>query len=205
MRSMSMYPKNYVEPVVFREKQEEMKEKGELDTISSLPVRAALNYQTLTALNDPMQEKFINMIMMGGKKELARTLFVRGFENIKRIQVERYHLADEEEKKSIILDPRVLFKQAIENCRPLLQLTPIKRGGTKYNVPGPVSDKKSYFLAMKWLKESMNDKDNKIRFSQKFAWEILDAAANTGRVVKRKQDLHKQCEANRAYTQYRWR
>lgn len=57
---------------------------------------------------------------------------------------------------------------------------------------------------MKWIIEATKDKDRKVSFPEKLAYELLDAANNTGRVVKRKQDLHKQCEANRAYAHYRW-
>lgn len=60
------------------------------------------------------------------------------------------------------------------------------------------------FLAIKWLLEAANDKERTVHFPEKFAWELLDAANNTGKVVKKKQDLHRQCEANRAYAHYRW-
>lgn len=202
---MSQYPKIFVEPVVKKEIQEDLKEKNELKELSHIPIRAALNHQTSSEVYDPLLAKFINHIMEMGKKELARSLIEKGFENIKRIQLERYHLADEIEKESIELNPRVLLKQAIENCRPLLRLIPIKRGGTKYQVPVPVTEKQSYFLSMKWILEAANDKFRTVHFPERIAWEVLDAAANTGRVVKRKQDLHKLCEANRAYAHFRWR
>lgn len=73
-----------------------------------------------------------------------------------------------------------------------------------FQVPIPVSDKRSQFLSMKWLIEAANDKERKVHFPEKLAYELIDAANNAGRVVKRKQDLHKQCEANRAYAHYRW-
>lgn len=202
---MSQYPRTFIQPVVKKEEQEQLKETGEFQNMAHVPVRAALSSQTSSALYDPLLELFINHIMEMGKKQLARSLMEKGFENIKRIQLERYHLADEDEKQAIELNPRVLFKQAIENCRPVLRLIPIKRGGTKYDVPIPVTEKRSYFMAMKWLIESANDKFRTVHFPEKIAWEILDAAANTGRVVKRKQELHKKCEENRAYAHYRWR
>lgn len=70
-----------------------------------------------------------------GKKELARSLVEKAFENVKRSQIERYHLATTEEQKAKIeLNPKVILHRAIENCKPLLQLTPIKRGGITYQV-----------------------------------------------------------------------
>lgn len=204
---MSVFPPYYVHPVVKPEDQENMKEKEpeEWNNLRHAAILPARTFQSSSPLHDKMLEKFISMVMEMGKKQLARTLIDKGFENIKRIQLERYHLADEEEKESIELNPRKLFHQAVENCRPVLKTVPIKRGGTVYAVPVPVNEKNSYFLSMKWIIESTNDKFRTVHFPEKFAWEILDAAANTGRVVKRKQDLHKLCEANRAYAHYRWR
>lgn len=92
----------------------------------------------------------------------------------------------------------------MENCTPLLQLTPIKRGGATYQVPIPITEKHARFMAMKWLIIEANEKERTTHFPEKLAAEILDAYNNTGKVVKRKQDLHKQCEANRAFAHYRW-
>lgn len=142
--------------------------------------------------------------MRGGQKRLARELVVKGFENIKRIQLERYNLADADEKPKIETDPLKILHLAVENCRPLLQLTPIKRGGSTYQVPIPITEKRSYFVAMRWLIEAAREKERTVHFPEKIAWELLDAAANSGKVIKKKQDLHKQCEANRAYAHYRW-
>lgn len=73
--------------------------------------------------------------MEDGKKHLARSLVEKAFENIKRIQIERYHLATTAETKAKIeLDPKAILSKAVENCKPLLQLSPIKRGGITYQV-----------------------------------------------------------------------
>lgn len=73
-----------------------------------------------------------------------------------------------------------------------------------FKVPVPLTAKESQFRSMKWLIEAINTKDRRVHFPESLAHEMIDAANNTGRVVKRKQDLHKQCEANRAYAHYRW-
>lgn len=202
---MAVYNANFVAPVVKKNEQEALKESGEFKSLAHKPIKAAPVNQTSSSLQDPTVSKFINYIMEGGQKELARTILEKGFLNIKRIQLERYHLATtDEERETIELNPRVLLHQAIENCRPLMKLVNVKRGGTNYKVPVPITEKKSYFISMKWLIEAGNEKDQKIHFPEKIAWEIIDAANNTGRVVKRKHDLHKECEANRAYAHYRW-
>ena len=92
----------------------------------------------------------------------------------------------------------------MENCKPLLKLTSVKRGGSKYQVPVPISDELATFFAMKWLILESNDKERKTHFPDKLAAELIDAANSSGKVFKRKQDLHRQCEANRAYAHYRW-
>lgn len=78
---------------------------------------------------------FINYVMRDGKKILARDLLEKAFEKVKRLQLEKYHKAStEEEKSKITLNPKEVFHNAIENCKPILQLTPIKRGGVRYQV-----------------------------------------------------------------------
>lgn len=68
----------------------------------------------------------------------------------------------------------------------------------------PISDRKSQFISMRWLIEAGKEKDPKERFYMALAKELIDAANNKGRVVKKKLDVHRQCEANRAYAHYRW-
>lgn len=198
---MSVYNPYFVEPLVKKEAQTEEK----LKELAYTPIKPAPSNFSSSSLQNEAVSKFTNMIMEGGQKNLARSILEKGFLKMKRIQVERYHLAKtDEERASIELNPHTLLIQAIENVRPLMMTVKVKRGATKYNVPVPISEAKSYFLARKWLMEAANDKAKNVHFPEKFAWEILDAANNTGRVVKRKQDLHKECEANRAYAHYRW-
>lgn len=201
---MSQYPNTFQPPVFKHEKQKELEETGELAKLTHLPVRAALNDATSSVFHNDRLRKFTNYVMKGGNKKLARELVEAGFENIKRIQLERYNLAEGEEKTTIDTDPLKIFLKAVENSRPLLNLTPVKRGGVKYQVPVPVTEKRSVFMAMKWILEAANEKERTVHFPEKFAWEILDAAAGQGRVIKKKLELHKQCEANRAYAHYRW-
>lgn len=173
--------------------------------MAHIPIKAARNNDSSSLFHDDRLSKFTNYVMRGGQKQLARELVERGFENIKRIQLERYHLADSAaDKAAIETNPLSILHLAVENCRPLLQLTPIKRGGSTYQVPIPITEKRSYFVAMRWLVEAAREKERTVHFPEKIAWELLDAAAGTGKVIKKKQDLHKLCEANRAYAHYRW-
>ncbi|XP_055542187.1 28S ribosomal protein S7, mitochondrial [Wyeomyia smithii] len=203
--TMSQYGPQFVEPVFKKETINALKESGEIERVAHVPIKAARNNDTCSVFHDDLVSKFTNYVMKQGQKRLARDLVEKGFENIKRLQLERYHLAEsDEERAKIELNPRVMLQKAVENSRPLLQLTPIKRGGVRYQVPVPITEKRSYFLAMKWLLEACREKERTVHFPEKMAWEVLDAAANQGKVIKRKQELHRQCEANRAYAHYRW-
>ncbi|KAK4874898.1 hypothetical protein RN001_014258 [Aquatica leii] len=202
---MSQYPSYYVKPVFKKDVQEEMIKSGEAQKLAHVPTRAALNDQTSSVYHDDIINVLINYVMKDGRKVLARELVEKTLEKIKRLQLERYHKATNiEDKNKIELNPRVIVHKAILNGKPLLQLSPIKRGGVKYQVPVPITDKRSQFLSMKWIIEAGNEKDRNTRFYDQLAVELIDAFNNTGRVVKRKQELHKQCEANRAYAHYRW-
>ncbi|XP_075973075.1 mitochondrial ribosomal protein S7 [Anticarsia gemmatalis] len=199
------FPAFYQNPVFRKEDQAKLIENSELTKIAALPVKPPAVYQTSSIYHDPLVNKVINHVMEMGKKKLARSLVEKAFENIKRKQIERYHLAaTPEEKAKIELDPKKILHKAVENCKPLLQLSPTKRGGITYQVPGPITEQRSLFLAIKWLLDATYEKERTVHFPEQFAWELLDAANNSGKVVKRKQDLHRQCEANRAYAHYRW-
>ncbi|KAJ2946032.1 hypothetical protein O0L34_g4950 [Tuta absoluta] len=199
------FPDYFQNPIFRKEDQAKLIESGELAKIATVPVKPPAAYETSSVYHDPLVDKVINHIMEKGKKKLARDLIEKAFENIKRIQIERYHLASTPEAKAKIeLNPKEVLHKAIANAKPLLQLQPIKRGGITYQVPGPITDKRSLFLAIKWLLEATYEKERTVHFPEQFAWELLEAASNTGKVIKRKQDLHRQCEANRAYAHYRW-
>ncbi|KAK8375266.1 hypothetical protein O3P69_020320 [Scylla paramamosain] len=155
----SQYPPAYIKPVYLPAKLEELERSGDAKQLEYTPVRAAYNTHTSSVFHDPLVRKFTNHIMKTGNKCLARELVEKAFQEVKRVQLQKRNTAEtEEEKEAIVCDPLKIFKQAVENGRPVLQLVPIKRGGVKYQ----------------------------------------------GRVVKKKQDLHRQCEANRAYAHYRW-
>eukprot|EP00099_Drosophila_melanogaster_P007668 NP_001260339.1 mitochondrial ribosomal protein S7, isoform B [Drosophila melanogaster] len=201
LRLMSVYPTHYVEPIVQKYKQ--LEQKNDLSKLYHVPIKAAVNKSSDTIFHDDTKHKMINYITKKGNSALARTLLSKTLELIKRTQTEHMNLA-KGEKTTINTNPETLLKQAVENCRPLLQVTAIKRGGVTYQVPVPITTKRSYFLAMKWLLEAAREKERKVSLPEKLAWEILDAAHGQGRVIKRKDDLHRLCESNRAYAHYRW-
>ncbi|XP_064622798.1 small ribosomal subunit protein uS7m-like [Lineus longissimus] len=168
------------------------------------PIKAARSMEHTLFTCNPEMEKFINIMMEDGKKQLARNLLEQALKNVKRIQIEKYHKSSPEDREQIILDPVDIFNKAVENCRPVLILTKIVKGGVTYQVPVPCKPNYSRFKAMNWLINSGMEKDPKMRFYDKLAYELIEAANNEGKSVRKKQDLHKQCEANRAYAHFRW-
>ncbi|XP_075230862.1 mitochondrial ribosomal protein S7 [Lycorma delicatula] len=201
----SMYPPTFVDPIPIAEEQKKLEETGKNEILKHIPIKAARNYETDSIHYDPLVQKFTNYLMRKGNKALARSLIEKAFENVKRFQLEKYNSeTDPLVKESIVIDPLVIFHKAVENSKPALKLTPVKRGGSTYQVPMPITDNQARFMAMNWLIEAGREKDRSARWWIREAHELIDAAEHKGRVVKKKQDLHKQCEANRAYAHYRW-
>jgi len=204
-KPMSQFSQHFVDPVFKKKKQDELYESGEAVKWAHVPIKPPRNNDNDSIFHDERLSKFTNYIMKGGNKVLARELIEKCFEKIKRIQLEKYNkAATDEEKSKIETNPIKILHQALENCRPVLNVMPVKRGGAKYQVPVPITEKHSYYLSAKWLVEASREKEKKIHLPEKMAYELLDAHNNQGRVVKRKQDLHRLCEANRAYAHYRW-
>ncbi|KAK4301994.1 hypothetical protein Pmani_025894 [Petrolisthes manimaculis] len=205
LRAYSMYPPTYIKPVYQKEKLEELIESGEAKEREFTPVRAAYNSHTSSVFHDSLVRKFTNHVMKTGQKALSRELVEQTFREIKLIQLRKWNQSQTPEEKSVIeCDPNKIFHKAVENCRPLLIVSPIRRGGVTYQVPMPVTEHRSYFESMRWLVKAGKEKERTIHFPQQMARELLSAARNEGRAVKMKQDLHQLCEANKAYAHYRW-
>ncbi|KPP58269.1 28S ribosomal protein S7, mitochondrial precursor-like [Scleropages formosus] len=181
---------------------EQLKER-ELKSVR--PIKAAPPVVHSSVFSDPMISKFINMMMKGGNKILARNIMLQTLENIKRKQVEKYHKAPDAEKAGIECNPYVIFHQALANCKPVIGLVTIQRGSRHYQVPTPLTDNRQRFVAMKWMiAECRENKHRRTLMDEKLAQELLAAFANKGPVVKKKFELHKMAEANRAFAHYRW-
>ncbi|KAI7803163.1 28S ribosomal protein S7 [Triplophysa rosa] len=155
----------------------EQKELRQLKTVR--PIKAALSSATSSPFDDPVISKFIDMMMQDGHKVLARGIMTQTLETIKT--------------------------QALENCKPIIGLASIQKGRKFYQVPVPLTDNRKRFLAMKWMiTECRDNKHRRTHMYEKLSQELLAAFSNEGNVVKRKHDLHKMAEANRAYAHYRW-
>ncbi|KAF7654250.1 hypothetical protein LDENG_00072390 [Lucifuga dentata] len=207
----SRYNPYYLEPEMSKEaysKAEtelsvEEKEQRELKVLR--PIKAAAGGATSSVFYDPVVSKFINMMMEHGNKVLAKDIMAQTLENIKRKQVEKYHKAPVGKKEEIECNPYIIFHQALENCKPVVGLASIQKGGKFYQVPVPLTDNRRRFLVMKWMiTECRDNKHRRTHMYEKLSQELLAAFVKEGNIIKKKHELHKMAEANRAYAHYRW-
>ncbi len=133
--------------------------------------------------NNILVAKFINQVMRKGKKILARKIVYRAFEIIKK-----------ETKK----DPVEIFEKALRNVGPSVEVRPQRIGGATYQVPREVREKRSQSLAMKWIIEAAKRKKGK-PMEEKLAQELILAAKNEGEAVRKRINVHRMAEANRAF------
>jgi len=145
------------------------------------------------ALPDPKYKsvlvaKMTNVMMHDGKKSVVERLIYRAFEVL-------------QEKTG--KDAVDVFKQAVENVRPLLETKSRRVGGATYQVPVSVRPERGQTVAMRWMRDYARTRKG-APMDQKIAAEILDAFNKTGSSIKKREDTHKMAESNRAFAHYRW-
>ncbi|MBL8172943.1 MAG: 30S ribosomal protein S7 [Acidobacteria bacterium] len=138
--------------------------------------------------NSTLVAKFVNTMMWDGKKAVAEGIIYRALSKIK----------DKSEE-----DPLKVFKKAIENLQPKVEVKSKRVGGANYQVPVEVNANRRVALAMRWLVSYARTRGEKTMVDR-LAAEILDAAANKGNAVKKREDVHRMAEANKAFAHYRW-
>lgn len=136
----------------------------------------------------PLVTKFINSLMTRGKRGAAVQIFYTAMERI-------------QEKTSD--DPMKTFKRALENVKPVMEVKSRRVGGSNYQVPVEVSPKRRLSLALRWLISYAQDRPERTMI-EKLAAELLDAASGRGGAMKKKDDVHRMAEANKAFAHYRW-
>ncbi|CAI4224473.1 unnamed protein product [Auanema sp. JU1783] len=198
------------DPRVFREPVTDLKKmKQPLDPDDErnfLFIKAMKADSSPVFYRDHVVDKLVRVIMKDGNKETVRKHVYEALEIVKRRQYKLWLQAKtEDEKNNIELDPFVIVKTAIRNCHPLMKLQGVTRGGTTYQVPFPIEEAEAEFRAMKMMRDICRQKahhgDTHLR--NILANELLAAYQNEGLTIQAKQELHKTCEANRAYAHYR--
>ncbi|MFA5843755.1 MAG: 30S ribosomal protein S7 [Coriobacteriia bacterium] len=156
-----------------------------------MPRRAAATRREVQAdpvYNNRLVTQLINKVLLDGKRSLAERLVYDSFDII---------------EKKTAADPLATFKKAMDNVRPTLEVRPKRVGGATYQVPVEVNSRRSTTLAIRWI-VGYSRKRREKTMAERLANEIMDASAGTGASVKKREDLFKMAESNRAFSHYRW-
>jgi small subunit ribosomal protein S7 len=137
---------------------------------------------------DRLVGRFMNIIMVDGKKSVAERVLYGAFDQI------------ESKTRN---EPLSMFRRAIDNVRPRIEVKSRRVGGATYQVPVEVRPERATSLAMRWLVHSARHRDGK-SMKDKLASELIDAANERGEAVKKREDTHRMAEANKAFSHYRW-
>jgi small subunit ribosomal protein S7 len=137
---------------------------------------------------DKLVSKFTNTLMLSGKKAVAEGILYGAFDVIS----ERFKE-----------DPLEVFRKALDNVKPKLEVKSRRVGGATYQVPVEVRPERRVALAMRWLVQYSRERGEKT-MRERLAAELRDAAEGRGNAVKKKDDTHKMAEANKAFAHYRW-
>lgn len=132
--------------------------------------------------------RFVNKLMYDGKKSLAQSIFYQALNTIR-------------EKTG--KNPIEVFEQAVNNVMPVLEVKARRVGGASYQVPVEVRPDRRTALALRWLLSFSRARSER-GMAQRLAGELMDAANNTGATVKKKDDVHRMAESNKAFAHYRW-
>ncbi len=142
-----------------------------------------------TKYNNSVVAKFINMIMLDGKKSIAERIV--------------YDSLDVVAQKTGNDNPVEVFQKAVDNVKPRVEVKSRRIGGATYQVPVEVSQERSLTLALRWIRDYSRSKKGK-PMKERLAGEILDAYKKEGLSVKKREDIHRMAEANKAFSHYRW-
>jgi small subunit ribosomal protein S7 len=138
--------------------------------------------------NSQLLTKFVNVMMRDGKKTVAERILYDALEMI------RERTED---------DPMKVFKKAIENVKPTVEVKSRRVGGSTYQVPVEVRPNRRLALSFRWLIQSASKRPEKT-MKQRLAAELLEASENRGSAIKKKEDTHRMADANKAFAHYRW-
>jgi len=138
--------------------------------------------------NDVIVAKFVNNVMEAGQKATARSIVYGALDQIAAKTQQ---------------DPIEIFRKAIENAAPAIEIRPRRVGGATYQVPMEVRDERRVALAIRWIKKYASDRRDRTMAS-KIAAELMAAANGEGGAIKRRDEMHRMADANRAFAHFRW-
>ncbi len=138
--------------------------------------------------NNIVVSKFINNLTWDGKKSIAQKIFYGAIERIEKITKE---------------DGLVVFERALNNVKPILEVRPRRVGGATYQIPMEVRPNRKESLAIKWIIQSARERPEH-EMEERLAQEIIAASKNEGAAIKKREEVHKMAEANKAFAHFRW-
>ncbi|MFC0219812.1 30S ribosomal protein S7 [Pseudochelatococcus lubricantis] len=137
---------------------------------------------------DIVVTKFMNSIMRDGKKSAAETIVYGAFDVV---------------EQKLKTEPLAVFKQALDNVSPAIEVRSRRVGGATYQVPVEVRTERRQALAIRWLIQAARARNDRTMV-ERLSAELMDASSNRGNAVKKREDTHRMAEANRAFSHYRW-
>jgi small subunit ribosomal protein S7 len=137
---------------------------------------------------DKLVARFVNIMLHQGKKSTAEKILYRSLQRV----------SDKTQEEAL-----TVFKRALENAKPVLEVRSRRVGGANYQVPVEVRPQRRLSLGMRWLVQAARTREGK-SMEEKLAEELIDAANQRGGAIKKKEDTHRMAEANRAFAHYRW-
>jgi small subunit ribosomal protein S7 len=156
-----------------------------------MPRRAAATRREINpdaTYNNRLVTQLINKVLLDGKKSIAEGIVYGAFDIV------REKVGD---------DPLTIFKKAMDNVRPTLEVKPKRVGGATYQVPMEVNSRRATTLAIRWMVDYSRNRKEKT-MAERLSAEIMDAANGVGSSVKKREDIYKMAEANRAFSHYRF-
>ena len=140
---------------------------------------------------DVVLSRFMNALMYDGKKSVAEGIVYNAIDVLKR-------------RGGAQADPIRMFHEALENVKPAVEVRSRRVGGATYQVPVDVRPERAMALGMRWIIKAARERSDGRTMQEKLAGELLDASANKGNSVKKREDTHKMADANKAFAHYRW-
>ena len=138
--------------------------------------------------NSKVVTKLVNQVMLDGKKGIAQRIVYAAFEEV---------------AKKLSSKPMDIFEKALENVRPVLEVKARRVGGSTYQVPMEIREDRRQTLAIRWIVDFARKRSEKTMI-ERLAGEIIDAYGETGGSVKKKEEMHRMAEANKAFAHFRW-
>lgn len=202
------------DPLVTRDDYIQAQESNQLEELGYKRIKFPRLWEVDSPLADQHYEKFVNRVMWDGDKAKAYELMQKTFYHIKSFQLAKLRKLkakkgsnnEDDSSEDVEVNPMVVFKKALKNCEPYVITRAVQRGGAIYQVPYPITQLEREWYARMWIIDSVNERPKpKVKsFDLALAQELIDASQNQGKVIKKRDDIHRLAESNKAYAHYRW-